>query len=195
MAYKIGKKRALGCTVLVTALSIAAVTLTPIGPLFVYGWLVPIISPVIPKPDDVPARAKAEYHWKGFGLTWYWEDRVSGGCARWWAAESYGGEPVRGLSVFEGGASCEDGKATIYRLSFLDHAAFGSGENRWPYEKCPFDLSEVSVRRLLTQIEELIDVSSGPIQTKMLEDTRSEIKQIGQLGLRAQQFGCRVNSE
>jgi hypothetical protein len=192
MAYMTGKKRALGCTVLAAALSIAAVTLTPIGPIFVYGWLVPIIGPVIPRPDEVPFRAHAEYHWKGFGLIWYWEDRVSGGCARWFAAESLD-EPVRGLDVFEGGKTCDEGERTISRLSFVDHSTFGTGKNEWPYEDCPFNLSDASLSRYLTQIEEMRDATSGSIEMRMLEEMRNEIMQIDQLGLLAQQYGCRVD--
>jgi len=189
-----GKRQVWGCAILAALVTIAAITLTPIGPIGVYGWLVPIISPIIPKPDDVPSRAKAEYHWKGFGLVWVWEYRVAGGCAEWWAADGVDG-PVRGLTVFEGEENCTGGARAMYRLSFLDHTTFGDGENEWPYEKCPFDLSEASIDRLLTQVEELKTTSSGEIQTNMLVETRTEIEQIGLLGLRAEQYGCRVDRQ
>lgn len=191
MVSKTGRNQALGCAVLAAVLSIAAVTLTPIGPIFVYGWLVPIISPVIPKPENVPSRANAAYQWKGFGLIWNWEDRVSGGCAQWFAAEGSGG-PIRGLDVFEGGETCGEGQRTISRLSFEDHMTIGTGENEWPYAACPFNLSEVTVSRYLTQIGEMRDRASGTIETRMLEEMRHEIMQIDRLGLRAEQYGCRV---
>jgi hypothetical protein len=188
---EIGKKRAFGFAALATVLSILAVTLTPIGPLFVYGWLVPIISPLIPKPEDVPSRANAEYHWKGFGLIWYWEDPVSGGCARWFATES-GKRPVRGLHVFEGGKTCEEGEQTMSRLSFLDHMTFGTSNNESPYEECPFRPSVATLGRYLIQIEELKNANSGTIERKMLGEMRDEIAQIDRVGLRAQQYGCRI---
>ncbi|MDA7788026.1 hypothetical protein N8940_02200 [Sphingomonadaceae bacterium] len=191
MTYQTGKRPRLGCAALALILSVAAVVFTPIGPIYVYGWLVPIIGPVIPKPEDVPSRAEAEYHWKGFGLIWYWEEEVTGGCARWWAAES-SDEPVRGLTVFEGGKSCEDGERVMYRLSFEDHTTFGSGGNEWPYEKCPFNLSEASVSRYFAHITELKRTNSATIQRGMLERMQSEIEQIDLLGLRAQQHGCRL---
>lgn len=194
MAFEIGKKRAFGCAALTAVLSIPAVTLTPIGPLFVYGWLVPIISPLIPKPEDVPSRANAEYHWKGFGLIWYWEDPVSGGCARWFATES-GKRPVRGLDVFEGGKTCEEGERTMSRLSFLEHMTFGSVENEWPYEECPFQPSVATLSRYLLQIEELNKANSGIIERKMLDEMHDEITQVDRVGLRAQQYGCRIGQE
>ena len=192
MTVKNRKAKAWGCAILAITLSVAAITLTPIGPIGIYGWLVPIISPVIPKPEGVPSRAKAEYHWKGFGMIWYWEDRITGGCAQRWAADGPSG-PVRGLSIFEGGEKCDEGKRALYRFSFLDHTTFGSVENRWPYEECPFNLSASSVDRLQLQIEELIGSSSGEIETQMLAQTRQEIGQIERLGLHAEQHGCRVD--
>ena len=83
----------------------------------------------------------------------------------------------------------------VFRLSFEDHTTFGSVENRWPYEECPFNLSASSVNRLQLQIEELISSSSSEIETKMLAQTRQEIGQIERLGLRAEQHGCRVDQE
>ncbi|MCR2835205.1 hypothetical protein [Parerythrobacter lacustris] len=194
MVYRTSKKSALGCAILAAALSIATIILTPIGPILVYGWLVPLISPVIPKPDGVPSRANAEYHWKGFGLVWYWEDRVSGGCARWFASEFFD-EPVRGIDVFEGGKNCDEGELTMSRLSFSDQTTLGTIENEWPYEKCPFSLSDASIRRYITQIEEVREATSGRIEAKMLMEMRDEIMQIDRLGLSAEQYGCRVDQE
>jgi hypothetical protein len=191
MKDQTNKGRALGCVVLALLFFVAALAITPIGPIFIYGWLVPIIDPVIPKPEDVPSRAKAEFHWKGFGLIWNWEDTLTNGCASWWAAEGPSG-PVRGLGVFEGGKSCEDGERVMYRLSFEDNTTFGTGENKWPYEKCPFNLSDASVSRNLAHIEELRSTNSATIQRRMLEQMHSEIKSIDLMGLRAQQYGCRI---
>ena len=194
MTYLAGRRRGLGCTILAAVISIAAITLTPIGPLFVYGWLVPIISPVIPKPDEVPARSKAEYHWKGFGLGWHWDDHVTGACARWYAAES-DDELVVVLHVFEGGKTCDDGDRIMSRLSFEDHMTFGNQSNEWPYEECPFGLDEGSVSRYLKVIEEIRDVTSGRIGRAMLEEMRRELMLIARSGLRAEQYGCRVDRE
>ena len=194
MGFKERRKKAGGCAILAVALSVAAITLTPIGPIGIYGWLVPIISPIIPKPDEVPSRARAQYEWKGFGLVWYWEDRVTGGCAQLWAADGYGG-PVRSVSIYEGENDCEEGELALYRLSFLDRTTFGSVENQWPYDECPFALNKSSVNRLKVQIKELINSSSGKIETKMLEETQQEINQIERLGLRAQQYGCELDQQ
>ncbi|NVD44203.1 hypothetical protein [Qipengyuania atrilutea] len=193
MAEKSGRQRAFGCAILAAAIAIAAVTLTPIGPLFVYGWLVPIISPAIPKPESVPSRAGAQFHWKGFGLVWYWEDRLTNGCARWFAAEGPSG-PVRGLDVFEGVAGCDGGERTISRLSFENHSIFGNGANDWPYEDCPFDLSSASIRKHLAHISSLKAANSGEIENRMLEEMQLEIEQIERVGLRAQQYGCRLGA-
>ena len=191
MAVTSARQCAFGCAILAAAIAVATVTLTPIGPIFVYGWLVPVISPLIPKPEGVPSRAQAQYHWKGFGLVWYWEDRLTDGCARWFAAEGPSGA-VRGLDIYEGIASCDGGETTIGRLSFENHSTFGNGANDWPYEECPFDLSSASIRKHLVQVSSLKAANSGEIENRMLEEMLVEIEQIERLGLRAQQYGCRL---
>lgn len=117
-------KRAI-LSVTVLALLAVLVTLTPIGPIFVYGWLVPVISPLLPKPAGVPSHANAEYHWKGFGLAWEWEDQVTDGCASWLAADSFGG-PVRTLYIYDEPDGCGANSISMSRLSFLDHTTYGN---------------------------------------------------------------------
>ncbi|QZH76017.1 MAG: hypothetical protein JY451_05455 [Erythrobacter sp.] len=168
-----------------------AITVTPIGPVLVYGWLVPIIDPLIPKPEGVPAHAEAEYQWKGFGLVWIWEDSVEAGCARWMAAEGYGG-PVRTISVFAGNNDCDVGLKTMGRMSFMDTSTYGSEPNDWPYQECPFTLSEETIRLYRSQIQELSDINRGELETNLLAAMRSELDQIDGMNLRAQQFGCRT---
>jgi hypothetical protein len=191
MTYKTGNRHSLGCAFLAAALSLVAIILTPIGPIFIYGWLVPIISPVIPKPDSVPPRASAEYHWKGFGLIWYWEEPVTGGCARWWAAKD-SDELVLGLEVFEGGGRCKDGERTMNRLSFQDHTTFGSGENPSDSRKCSFKLSAAMISRYREQVDGLISTNSRKIAMDMLQSTRAELHRIDRVGLQAEQYGCSV---
>ena len=51
------------------------------------------------------------------------------------------------------------------------------------------------MNRLQLHVKELLGISSGEIEEKMLEETRHEIGQIERLGLRAQQYGCRLNRQ
>lgn len=192
MANRTTKRKALGYGLLATALTVAVVVLTPIGSLFVYGWLVPVIGPVIPKPEGVPSRASAAYHWKGFGLVWSWDEPVKGGCAQWWAAEDHN-DVVLGLTVFEGAAPCEDGERAMNRYSFEDHTTFGSGENpSSDSRECSFDLNGATIGRYRKQIDDLIATSSSKIAMDMLQSTRSELDQIDRVGLQAEQYGCSV---
>jgi hypothetical protein len=190
MRSQIGKTRALGCALIGAALSIAAITLTPIGPIFVYGWLVPIISPVIPKPDGVPSRATAQFNWKGAGLIWSWEDRVTGGCARWTAANVLG--PIRWLDVFGGNQGCDAGVTMMSRSSRDDVTNYGSEPNEWPYKECPFTLSTATNRKYQKQVRDLLEVNSGEIEIEMLKAMLSELERLDGQGLRAQQYGCRI---
>lgn len=177
---------------LAATLAISVVTLTPIGPLFVYGTLVPIIDPLIPRPAGVPSRAEAEYHWKGFGLIWIWDDPVEGGCARWMAAQG-SGDPVRTLDVFEGQKGCGEGMTTMHRMSFMDATTYGAQPNAPPYQECPFTLSEDTVKKYKNQIQDLQNINSGEIEQKMLDAMRSELEQIKVMDLSAQQYGCRAD--
>ena len=177
---------------LAIVLSTLLITLTPVGPIFVYGWLVPIVDPLIPKPKDVPSRADASYQWKGFGLVWTWEDYVPAGCARWWAAEGFNG-PVRGLDLYQGDRDCDGGSRTMSRLSFVDTTTYGTGANEWPYEECPFTLDEETIAQYRTQIDALREANSGTLETQMLEAMRTELAAIDGKNMVAQQYGCRAN--
>lgn len=167
----------------------ALVTLTPIGPLLVYGWLVPIIDPIFPRPAEVPHRAQAEYLWKGFGLVWNWDDQVTDGCASWTAAEGAGGA-VRILSVYDGSDGCGGLARSMYRFSIVDETVFGSGRIEHGIDACPFKLTDDQINRYLSQVRELQSVSEGALQDRMLEAMLEELKQIDGESLATRQFGC-----
>jgi hypothetical protein len=183
-------KRAM-LSVTVLALLVALVTATPIGPLFVYGWLVPVIGPLIPKPAGVPSRANAEYHWKGLGLAWKWEDRVTDGCASWLAADSFGG-PVRTLYIYDEPDRCGESSISMWRLSFDDHTTYGNSGHDWPYEECSYKIDDATIDRYQLQIEELLDANSGLLERDLLTSMLSEIEQVDGSALVAQQYGCRA---
>jgi hypothetical protein len=189
MPYQTDKRPHLGCAALALVLSIIFVVLSPIGPIFVYGWLVPVIDPLIPRPDDVPWRAEAVYNWKGSGLVWYWEDEVEDGCARWWAANHLD-EPVRGLTVFEGGENCDDGERVMDRSSTDQHTTFGSVAHEWPYKNCSFVLSGATISRHLAQVTQLKNAIETSAQKNLLDEMYAEIRQVELQGLEARQYGC-----
>lgn len=179
----------LGATAIM--LSAALVTLTPVGALFVYGWLVPIISPLLPKPSGVPSHANAEYHWKGFGLIWEWEDRVTDGCAHWLAADSYG-RPVRILYIYDKTNRCGESSISMSRYSFEDYTTYGDTRHDWPYEGCSYKIDNETTQRYQLQIEELLKVNDGNLERELLTSMLSEIKQIDGFSLIARQYGCRA---
>lgn len=193
MAHTTTKRKPFGYALLAMSLTLAVIVLSPIGPIFVYGWLVPVIAPVIPKPEGVPPSATAAYHWKGFGLVWSWDEPVKGGCARWWAAEDHYDDVVVGLTVFEGAGPCENGERAMSRISFEDRTTFWSGQNQSSdSRKCSFEFNGVMIGRYSEQIDDLIATSKGRIAMDMLQATRSELDRVGRVGLQAEQDGCSV---
>lgn len=186
--YRREMKKSIICLIAVLVPT-ALVTLTPIGPLFVYGWLVPIIDPIIPRPAEVPHRAQAEYHWKGFGLDWNWDDQVTAGCASWTAAEGRI-DAVRILSVYDGSDGCDESARSMYRFSFVDETVFGSGRMEHGIDACPFKLTDDQINRYLSQVRELQSVSEGDLQDRMLKAMVAELKQIDGESLTTRQFGC-----
>ncbi|ABF52566.1 hypothetical protein Sala_0848 [Sphingopyxis alaskensis RB2256] len=82
---------------------------------------------------------------------------------------------------------------TMSRLSFVDTTTYGTGENEWPYEECPFTLDENTVAQYRTQIDALREANSGTLETQMLGAMRTELAALDGKKMLAQQYGCRAN--
>ncbi|MBA4011485.1 MAG: hypothetical protein C0481_06425 [Phenylobacterium sp.] len=66
-------------------------------PIFFFPLLAPAVSDVLQRPAVVPMKgARADYHWKGSGLSWAWCEDVGGGSVHW---DAYGGQVKASLAL------------------------------------------------------------------------------------------------
>ena len=172
----------------ITGILVLGILVFIVGPFTFWASVIPHLSPVLPKPDGVPDHARAEYHWKGFGMSWNWDDELENGCLRWMAAES-AGQPVRIIDLFDEAGGCT-GQRALMRYSFSDKNIYGQGGNDWPYEECPFTLTEeqlASYRAILLAVR---DSNQGIEETNLLNAAIADIDLTSGHMLRARQFGC-----
>lgn len=66
-------------------------------PIFFFPLMTPVLSDVLGRPAVVPAKgARADYHWKGSGVSWTWCEDVGGGSVHW---DAYGGQVKASLAL------------------------------------------------------------------------------------------------
>lgn len=142
--------------IIVSAIVVVAALLTPIiGPFTFYEAVVPIVGPVLPRPDGVPNAASASYSWKGFGLFWKWDQALPNGCAKWGAADGQDYYDVRLVTGLEG---CDSVGLPLQHASHSDHIVFGEGGDWVGGEPCAFTVSREQIaafERLLHQAKEV----------------------------------------
>ena len=126
-----------------------ALLLWLLAPILIYGWLVPLIGPVLPRPDGVPRDAAASYEWKASGMQWTWRRTLPHGCADWFATDSYAQ-----VELTEAKGCGVTGKSVSYR-SFGEPVTFDAYVPEAPYRTpCPFSKTPADMqvyRRLVAE--------------------------------------------
>ena len=156
---------------LLAALIVASVIIA--GPFLFYGAVVPHLSPILPRSEGVPDHARASYHWKGFGMTWRWEDKIDGACGQWMAAETRG-EPVRIFHLFEGRDGC-DGERVVRRYSFHGRNIIGDHEAHRGGQPCPFTVSAVDLETYAGYVSEIRVLQRGELERELLNDVERRL--------------------
>ena len=128
-------------------LTVLAVTLlggTVLAPLLILPAAVPMLAPILPRPDGVLPVASAEYDFKS-GTTWRWERPIVGGCLAWMAERDWAD-----VVVSTDASNCRNGPGVGYFTS-SDELVF---RGYWPRpaayggEPCPVALSPAQIARL-----------------------------------------------
>ena len=88
-----------------------------VGPFTFFPAIWPYLSPILPRPEAVPADAIASYSWKASGTHWEWQDDLPDGCAKW--SSGADDDSYLALSLSVGKSGC----ANSVRSFRFSHAA------------------------------------------------------------------------
>lgn len=96
--------------------------------MFIYGAMVPMLGPVLPRPKGVPREALASYDWKASGMGWTWQRTLPHGCARWFAANEYAT-----VSLTQATNGCGGAGNSVSYLTFEEEITFDAHVAEDPY--------------------------------------------------------------
>lgn len=168
---------------IVAGIVVTGALLTPIiGPFTFYADVVPVLGPILPRPDGVPRHADAAYSFKGFGMDWRWEQRFDGGCARWFAAD-FMDEPYRSVTLFDGKNGCVEDRKIVSRTMSQDFNVLSGQHELSGEEPCPFTVDESALARYARKAADLRLVTVGAIERQMLLDVETRLSQTDGNGL------------
>lgn len=96
-------------------ITLAGLSLPILGPFYVLPAVVPVLAPVLPRPQHVPKDAEGAYDWKASGMHWSWRRALPHGSAVWSATNSYAQ------------VSLSLGASAISYITFEDNLVFDTG--------------------------------------------------------------------
>jgi hypothetical protein len=146
-----------------------------VGTLTFYKSIVPILSPVLPRPDGVPRTADASFNWKGFGLFWQWETEHRYGCARWEASKTINYSAVELIS---GEAGC---KSVGLSLRYTRESKYKVISQKWRPgggETCPFKITPEQLSAYNKLIAEAKKTAHEDIEKPILNQIETRISDV-----------------
>jgi len=166
---------------IVVVLIVTTGLLMPVVGLLFADKLVPVLGPVLPRPDGVPKQAAAAYSFKD-GIFWRWRRAMSHGCANWMAMDLWAT-----VTLARGQEHCDGKGRSLHYASFDAHVVFDRGGDAWTGGRpCPFTVpsSEIAEylrlarearyaadthkeRAILKQVEQRLTTANG---TKLTTD-------------------------
>lgn len=195
-----------------TALILGAVIATALvvwvlGPFTFYASVVPVLGPVLPRPEGVPRQAKASYDFKS-GMNWTWTRNLAHSCAAWSGNERWAHVTLLVGSRCDGSrrSGLRDGRG-LSHLSFEDHLEF---QGYWPWsaelhskllvfdEKgmiktvlpCPYTLTAEQIEGMRTVAAEAYARAETDGERRVLARVRQRLAALSGVGLATGQFGC-----
>jgi hypothetical protein len=133
------------------AITLVALSLPIIGPFLIFPAVVPVLVPILPRPNHVPPDATATYEWKASGMHWRWRSALEHGSAAWSATDRYAQ-----VSLYLD-------TNTLRYLTFEDAVVFSTGTSTAGRpspvgggDPCPFSISAAEVARFQQLVSEAI---------------------------------------
>ena len=155
------------------ALGVVAIVVPIIGPFTFYETVVPVLSPILARPEGVPRDAKASYNWKVAGLSWSWQDEIPNGCVKWRAADSHDYYDAR---LTTGTASCESNELPLTHASHSEAIVFGEGGDWAGGEACPFSVTNTQLEKFRNTVREAMPAAEPSIEKVALQRIASRLR-------------------
>jgi hypothetical protein len=167
---------------IVVGLIVATGLLTPVVGFLFADKVVPVLGPILPRPNGVPKHASATYDFKE-GIVWRWHQTLRHGCAQWMAIDRWAA-----VTLVRGDEDCTGAGRTLNYASYAEEVIFDWGRGDWSGGgPCPFTVpaSEIAAylklasearnagktdaeRAVLRQIEQRLGKANGDKLTKDL---------------------------
>lgn len=119
---------------IVVVLIVATCLLTPVVGLLFADRLVPVLAPILPRPDGVPDHASATFSSKEGSIVWRWRRTLPHGCAKWRAMGSWAT-----VTLARNHQDCTSKGSSLRYASFTEEVVFDWGRGDWSGgNPCPF---------------------------------------------------------
>jgi hypothetical protein len=156
-------------------LTIVVLLIPIIGPFTFYDKVVPILGPILPKPDGVPDTADASFNWKGAGLFWFWQKRYESGCTSWSVADNGFYNFVR---LLPGSRNCSDDERGVDHYSFSEEINFQGAHDLSGGEPCPFAVTDAYIESVRKLVAEAQTNNTSKIEAAALQRVVQRVKKV-----------------
>lgn len=155
---------------IVVVLVVATGLLMPVIGLLFADKLVPVLGPVLPRPDGVPREASAAFDFKE-GIFWRWRRTAPHGCAAWMAMDRWAT-----VTLARGQEGCADKSISLHYASFDDHVVFDWGRGTWSGGKpCPFTVPPGELAAYLKLTREARNAANTDKERAMLSHVEQRL--------------------
>lgn len=148
---------------IVIGLIVATILLTPIVGFLLADKVVPLLGPMLPRPNGVPDEASASYDFKE-GIVWRWRRTVHNGCAKWMAMDSW-----TTVALAQSDEGCNGKGGSLNYASFGDEVVFDWGRGDWAGgSPCPFTVPASEIAAYIRVAREARNAASTDAERAML---------------------------
>jgi len=113
--------------------------------------VVPVLGPVLPRPNGVPKQAAASYEFK-VGMVWSWRHVTPGGCATWTATQRWAA-----VTFYRDRQTCGGKRNSLAYVSYDEHVVFDWGRGTWSGgEPCPFTVPPEEIAAYAGLVDEAL---------------------------------------
>ncbi|HKC02325.1 MAG TPA: hypothetical protein VKC17_03365 [Sphingomicrobium sp.] len=148
---------------IVVGLIVATVLLTPVVGFLFADRVVPVLGPILPRPDGVPNQASATHDFKE-GIVWRWRRTLRHGCASWMAMDR-----LATVTLARSQQGCTGEGSSLNYASFAEEVVFDWGRGDWSGgSPCPFTVSSSEIAAYLRLVREARNAADTDAERAML---------------------------
>ena len=170
---------------IVVVLLVAIGLLTPVCGLFFVDRIVPVLGPILFRPDGVPDHASATFNSKEGSIVWRWGRTLSHGCAKWRAMGSWAT-----VTLARSHQGCTGKGSSLKYTSFAEEVVFDWGRGDWSGgNPCPFSVPSQEIAAYLRLAGEARDAANTDPERAMLMQIEQRLAKVDGDKLRTDHSG------